>query len=148
MHRLLSALVLSAASFQTLAVDSERLEAAATVRTWTFAARGIAAKCSAAFPDLAKQVQGDLASWERKERVAIQRAETLWKSMQSQSPRSPQEEQADKEQLEQLWRALSEQRPGEPPTQAKGRCVQYFADRVNGVLRQRRPEVFRALEAP
>ena len=148
MHRLLLTLVMSIISTHSFAADAERLQAAATVRTWTFAARGIAAKCSAAFPDLAKQVQGDLAVWERKDRVAIQRAETLWKSMQAQSPRSAQEEQADKEQLEQLWRAISEQRPGEAPTQARARCTQYFSDRANGALRQRRPEVFQALEAP
>lgn len=139
---------MSSISIQSFAKDAEKFQAAATLRTWTFAARGIADKCSVAFPDLAQQIQRDLAAWELKDRVVIERAESLWRSMQAQSPRPVQEEQADRDQLEQLWRALSQQRPGEDAAQGRLRCEQYFSDRANGALRLRRPEVFEALEAP
>ena len=148
MHRFALALIMSATALQSPAADIDKYAAAATVRTWVFAAQGISTKCTKAFPELTKQMSSDLAKWKQNDRIAIERAETLWKEMQVAVPRSAQDERDDQAQLEQLWLSLSEQRPGEPPNEAKSRCAKYGRDRADGVLRQRRPEVFRALEAP
>ena len=120
--------------------------AAATVRTYVFAADGIASKCASAFPGIAQQVRTDLSKWKQDERVVIQRSEALWSEMQTAAPRPPNEEREDQLQLERLWISIIEQRPGDPPNQGRSRCMQYFSDRANGALRRLRPEVFRALE--
>ena len=138
---LLSALVASHAQ-----VNIDRSQAAAMVRTWVFAAEGIAARCSKSYPQVSKQIERDLATWKRQERVAIGRAESIWREMQATSPRSQSEVRADQDSLNQLWVALTTPQAGDPPNFAESRCTQYVQDRANGVLRSRRPEVFQALE--
>lgn len=148
MKKSLLTAVLSLLSLYSLAAEFDKYQAAASVHTYLFAAQGISVKCSTAFPELANQISEDLDTWKRNDRTAIQRAETLWREMQIASPRSLQEEKDDDVQLEQLWLGLSKKREGESPSQAKRRCAEYASSRAKGILRQRRPEVFEALEKP
>jgi len=56
-------------------------------------------------------------------------------------------ERTDEAQLESIWLALTTQQIGDPTNHAQARCARYFQDRAGGLLRSRRPEVFRALES-
>ena len=144
----LTALSLCVAGVSPVAVATTNAhQAAASMHTWLFAAEGIATRCSKAFPEITKRITADLATWKRIDKVAIDRAEALWREMQVAVPRSLQEAQEDQEQLEQLWTTMSEHSPASPPASVKPRCIGYFHDRANGLLRARRPEVFQALEA-
>ncbi|WP_198113592.1 hypothetical protein [Inhella proteolytica] len=138
------ACVMSAPS-ATAQVD--QYHAAARLRTWMYAAQGIAARCTKAFPDLAAPIEAHMSTWRRADQVAMERADKLWRAMEATSPRSSAEEREDVLQLEGLWRNMAEQQPHRPPPNVKATCLRYFEVRANGVLRSNWPEVFQALEA-
>ena len=125
----------------------KKYQAAAILHTRVFAANGIAARCSKTFPPIAKQVERDHATWKNDEKVAISRAESVWREMQVASPCSAADERTDEAQLGSIWLALTTQQIGDPTNHAQARCARYFQDRTGGLLRSRRPEVFRALES-
>ena len=151
MSRVTVILIAAAALWSCLAPSAaasmDKYQAAATLHTWVFAANGIAARCSKTNPPIAKQVERDLATWKNNDKLAISRAESVWREMQVASPRTAADERADEAQLEKLWLALTTQQLGDPPNHAQSRCAQYFQDRASGLLRSRRPEIFSALES-
>lgn len=124
----------------------DKYQAAATLRTWVYSAEGIATRCRTRFPSIAPQIERDIATWKRNDKIAINRALLIWREMEIASPRPREEEQEDRAQLEQLWRSLTERQPDDPPNFGQARCSQYFQHRAGGILRSRQPEVFSILE--
>ena len=131
---------------QVAAGDLDRYSAAATMHTWAYAAERIASRRAKQYPEVGAQIQNDLSTWKRNDKIAILRGEAARREMQAASPRSATEERDDEAQLERLWVAISSQGLGDPAGTGKLRCVAYFANRANGALRASRPDVFRALE--
>lgn len=143
---ILSLAIISCCVSSAIAADLDKYQASAILHTWIYAAEGIANRCTRAHPELSKQIQSDIATWQRNDKIAINQAEKLWRQMQAISPRAADEEREDAIQLERLWIGLSSQHPGDPPNAGKSRCSTYFADRSKGMLRSRRSDVFSALE--
>lgn len=139
--------VLTSAADALAQPTTNPFEAAAYVRTAVFAADGIALRCSRAYPSIAPQIERDLATWKRTDKVAIARAEQLWNEMQRTSPRSPEEERFERAQLDRLWQMISTPRSGEAHDGPQSRCLRFFRVRANGSVRAQAPYDFQLLEA-
>jgi len=120
--------------------------AAAEMHTKVFAASGMLRKCAEAAPKSSAVFHADMASWQRRDAKAIQRAEEIWRDMEATVPQTAEERVQDALEFDRLWATVTDVPGGNAAAVIEQRCTRYFFALANGVWRTRRPEIYRLLE--
>lgn len=122
-------------------------EAVGMMQTTQLTARVMREQCGNRFPELALEIDGNLAKWQAQEAPAIRKSNHYWAEMVKKDPSLPKQMPVIEASIRKGLAAVSEM-PGEAGARAFSQvCRQHFSALASGAWRVRTPNAYKYLDA-